>query len=352
MPIADGIATSVAARQGRVNVQRMQQRLAEATSEVSTGRKADVAGELGGRTGGLLLLRSAYGRVERYAQTSSAMTTRLEVMQESLGDVRKAAEGVALPTLSAIGIGDNTSLRFVRENARNALATVTQRLNVSVAGRSLFAGARTDAPPLIEPDAGPAAVASGLVDDAAGGGAVDTAGVAGLVAAFDRAFDDTHADPATRFSTAFYQGAPAGAPDVAGQLDEATRLTYGVKAADPGFRDVLQGLHMLASVDYGDPRLTNDAYRAFAGEAVARVQRGLGRVLDVAAATGQKQAVVAANQESLDAAKATYNNRIVDLEGRDPYEAATALQAMQQQLEASYAVTARLANLSLTRYLA
>ncbi|MGH6913532.1 MAG: flagellin, partial [Geminicoccales bacterium] len=69
------------------------------------------------------------------------------------------------------------------------------------------------------------------------------------------------------------------------------------------------------------------------------------------ARTGQNQALVAANQERLEVAKGLYNRQIVELERRDPYEAATILTTLEQQLEASYLITARMNELSLTSYL-
>ena len=63
------------------------------------------------------------------------------------------------------------------------------------------------------------------------------------------------------------------------------------------------------------------------------------------------KALVAANQERLEVAMDLYNRQIVELEKRDPYEAATMLTALEQQLEASYLLTARMNQLSLTAHL-
>jgi flagellar hook-associated protein 3 FlgL len=196
-------------------------------------------------------------------------------------------------------------------------------------------------------------VIDAVIGDAAAtaGGQLDVGDVAGLLADIDAVFDDSHPDPARRYTTAFYQGSPAMEPDLVGQLDEDGRITYGLKANELAFRDILQGLHMLAAVRYGDAAMTEAAYRDYATAAAERLQRGLGRLVDLAARAGQNQALVAANQERLQVAKDLYNRQIVELEQRDPYEAATILTTLEQQLEASYLITARMNELSLTSYL-
>jgi flagellar hook-associated protein 3 FlgL len=201
--------------------------------------------------------------------------------------------------------------------------------------------------------AGPAGVIGAVIGDAAAaaGGQLDVGDIAGLLADLDAVFDDSHPDPTRRFSSALYQGSPAAEPDLAGQLGEDARITYGLKASEQAFRDILQGLHMLAAVQYGDPVMTEAAYREFATAAAERLQEGLGRLIDLAARTGQNQALVATNQERLDVARDLYNRQIVELERRDPYEAATLLMTLEKQLEASYLVTARMNELSLTSYL-
>jgi flagellar hook-associated protein 3 FlgL len=244
------------------------------------------------------------------------------------------------------------SLRNIQTSAAAALDGVLRQLNVAIAGRYLFGGTAVDQPPMVDgPD--PAGVIAAVIGDAAAaaGGQIDVGDVPGLLAELDAVFDDSHTDATRRYATAFYQGSPAAEPDLVGQLDEDGRIAYGLKASELAFRDIVQGLHMLAGVRYGDPAITEAAYRDYATAAAERLQQGLGRLVDLAARTGQNQALVAANQERLDVAKDLYNRQVVELEGRDPYEAATILTTLEQQLEASYLITARMNELSLTSYL-
>jgi flagellar hook-associated protein 3 FlgL len=350
--MVDPIATIVAARRMQHDISRLQERLATAGREVATGMKADVSGELRGRTSILLGSRDAHARTERFLESGATLTMRLDTMQLAMSAIRDTSEPLALETLAAVGREDVTSLRNLQTSAAAALDAVLRQLNVAIAGRYLFGGTLVDRPPMID-GPGPGGVIGAVIADAAAaaGGQIDVGDVPGLLADLDAVFDDSHPNPTRRYATALYQGAPAAEPDLAGQLDEDGRLTYGVKANEAAFRDIMQALHMLAGVRYGDAEMTEAAYHEFATAAAERLQRGLGRLVDLAARTGQNQALVAANQERLDVARDLYNRQIVELERRDPYEAASLLTMLEQQLEASYLVTARIDQLSLTSYL-
>ena len=64
--MVDPVATIVAARRMQHDIGRLQQRLSIVGQEVATGMKADVSGELRGRTSTLLAFRDAHARTERY----------------------------------------------------------------------------------------------------------------------------------------------------------------------------------------------------------------------------------------------------------------------------------------------
>ena len=350
--MVDPVATIVASRRMQHDVGRLQQRLSTVGQEVATGMKADVSGELRSRTSILLAFRAAHARTERYLDSGVTLTMRLDTMQLAMSAIRDTGEPLTLETLAAVGREDVISLRNVQTSAVAALDGVLRQLNVTIAGRYLFGGTAVDRPPMVA-GPGPAGVIDAVIGDAAAaaGGQIDVGDVPALLAELDTVFDDSHPDPTRRYTTAFYGGSPATEPDLVGQLDEDGRLTYGLKANEEAFRDIVQGLHMLAAVRYGDAAMSEAGHRAYATAAAERLQRGLGQLVDLAARTGQNQALVAANQERLEVAKDLYNRQIVELERRDPYEAATILMTLEQQLEASYMITARMNELSLTSYL-
>ena len=134
------------------------------------------------------------------------------------------------------------------------------------------------------------------------------------------------------------------------QIDEGVTLNYGVQANDAAFTDLMRGLTMLAAVDVSqiaDP----DAYAAYVTEAVDAISVGIGGVLAAETQLGAQQKLVEDTSTALEDVNDIYNSRILALEAVDPYEAATRLSQLETQLQSSYAVTARLMNLSLLNFL-
>ena len=74
--MVDSVATIVAARRMQQDIGRLQQRLSAVGQEVATGRKADVSGELRGRTSILLAFRDAHAVKQHFSfNTDIAGTT-------------------------------------------------------------------------------------------------------------------------------------------------------------------------------------------------------------------------------------------------------------------------------------
>jgi flagellar hook-associated protein 3 FlgL len=71
----------------------------------------------------------------------------------------------------------------------------------------------------------------------------------------------------------------------------------------------------------------------------------------VSADIGFNQQVVDRAQLRLEDKSLVQNTQIATYENVDPYEAATRMTALQTQLQASYSVTARLAELTIMNYI-
>ncbi|PKP67363.1 MAG: hypothetical protein CVT83_08610 [Alphaproteobacteria bacterium HGW-Alphaproteobacteria-5] len=222
-------------------------------------------------------------------------------------------------------------------DARQKFAAVIGALNTNTAGRYGFAGAGSDSQPLASPEAFLAALATAIAPETT---------VSGVVSAVEAWFDAPVGGGG--YLDTVYGGGAALAPfRIAG--GETAEL--GVTAADPEVRDLLVGLSLASLVSDG----------AFAGDASARA--GLTR------AAGEKVMHAAGSATALAARVGSVEARIEDVATRntaetasleiaragmtaaDPYDTATALQAVQAQIETLYTLTARLANLKLTDYL-
>jgi flagellar hook-associated protein 3 FlgL len=351
----NGVSSFAQARRTQNVVRSLQARLAETSEEISTGVKHDVAKSLGSQVTVLVGAREALNQSKSFQETADAIGTRMQSMQDALSKIQGLTQDVRDQVLKATGTSDEVAPRFVRVSAESALNQVRQFLNASIAGRHLFSGNEVATAPIVTDGQGEAAVKGVLGDFATALGAPITEDdVDALINGPDgiaSIFDETHTDTALHWSTAFYQGAAPATPDVAARIDETTSIRYGVKATDQGFKDVMMGLHMLASIDYNDKTMTTDAWRKFADSANTKLQSGLERLVDVTADLGLKQQAAKTSKEAHGDTITMLNGRIADMEGADPFETAARVSQYEQQLNAAYAVTARVSRLSLVNYM-
>ncbi len=189
-----------------------------------------------------------------------------------------------------------------------------------------------------------------------GGGLTSGADAAAKLAEVNAAFDGTPTNPAHGFNQSFFNGTALqdgsgnDNPRLAAVIEDVVTMEYGVQANDPGIRELVKGLAMLASTDpddISDP----DAYETWVGAAASALQTGVSAVLDAETRTGVLQGQLEDTILRQQAKSDVIALQISNLESVDPYEAATRLTAIQTQLQASYAVTARMQELSFVNFM-
>jgi len=317
---------------------KMLQRLA-----IETRNKLDTAGEemtsglnssryeaTGGNLTRLFALERSLDRNGVFTATISLTETRLDVMQTALGNILSPIEDLSVDMSAAVGIGDQAAALTHARTARQAFANTVSSLNSQVAGQSLFAGTATDRPALANADAMLADL-----DTLAQGSAT----AADAIAAIDAYF----AKPAGAFYTTGYTGSADDLTPV--DIGEGTRLDYGVRADQDELVAVLRSQAMAAVVAGGAFNGDADAQMALIGEAAASMLSAKEGVLDLRSSVGTRQEALetakaqrTAERETLDLAR----NTIV---ATDPLEAASNFDALENQLNTIYTVTARLSSL-------
>ncbi len=86
-------------------------------------------------------------------------------------------------------------------------------------------------------------------------------------------------------------------------------------------------------------------------QAVAGLRNNVGALAGTAGRVGTAEARMAEVRTRQEADQAALNQAYTALAGRDQFEAAAELTALEAQLQTTYLTTARLANLSLTNFL-
>lgn len=310
--------------------------LDRAALEFMTNQKASRYQATGGNLTRLFALERALDRNAVFTETISLTELRLDMMQESFGRILAPAEELGVNLAQATGLGDVSSARFHAGTARREFAAVVGVLNGQVAGQALFAGTATDSPALA-----PAAAILGELDALAAG----AANAADAIAAIEAYF----APPAGGFFATGYLGTTDDLAAV--EIGEGQRLAHGVRADARELVAVLRG-HALAAVVAGGAFAGDQAAQmtllAEAGNQLLAAREGL---LELRGQVGMSQEAVERARAGRIAERDTLELARSRLVGVDPLEAASKFQALEAQLEAIYAVTARIGSLRFANFM-
>jgi flagellar hook-associated protein 3 FlgL len=310
--------------------------LARHSHELTTGRVQSAARHLRGDIASLHSVENRLVRIDGFENALRQTVTAFDLAQEALSKVARAGDELADKlVLTAQSVAGPAARTVAAQAARNALEETISAMSLSVAGRSIFSGVHSDRAPLASADALLAAL--------------DTE-VAGLTTAADvaAALEAFFNDPEGGFETDIYRGGPAAA---GGAIDDGQPAPVLPTADDPAIRRQLMSAAMVVLIDNG--ALTLD--QAEEGKLQQRAMVGLmengatlaalqARVGDAQATLEQRQIRLSIERDRLEVARS-------DMIGVDAYKAAMAVEQSRVQLESVFAVTARIARLSLTEYL-
>ncbi|MGR3631647.1 MAG: flagellin [Limimaricola soesokkakensis] len=313
----------------------LRHRLDGLVSALSSGRAADPVAAMGRDATRLATTRSAHGATEAYGRVAAETGQRLALMQTALGELdglREALAGqlVLVGETSADGVLSNMG-----RSAEQGFEAVVSALNRRMGGTALFAGRDGDATALAPP---------GEMLDAIRATLPPQPGAEALRVAVSDWFDL----PGGGFESAGYLGDAEG--HATPRIGAGETVALAARADDPAPRMVMKAL-ALATLAGEAEAMGGAARGALIREAGTMLLSAGSGMTESRAALGAAEATVEATS-ARHAARATalglMQNQMI---AADPYATATALQEVQTQLETHYMLTARLSELSLTRYL-
>lgn len=338
----------------RSQIEDVQSRLNEASLEVATGMKADVYKSLGYGASEVLSLRAQVNRNDGYITSNNLLASKLEVTATTLSGVRDVAQGF-LNTAILNTEAPTVSAKNLQAAAITALEQLTAQMNATYQSSALFSGIDSDQKPLQkwgEVNATTGLSPSDVLASVVGAGITN---VADATLKID-AIVDIYASadlvlPNRNFEATFYNGSPLldsgglDTPRLQAQIDKNTTLSYGVQANDPAFTDILRGLAMIASTDVSTIA-DGQAYKAWMTSAVNALSNGVNGMIKVEADLGTQQQQLAERITAQQNMADIFNARVNKLEGVDLFEASNRVLQLENQLQATYTMTARLAQLT------
>jgi flagellar hook-associated protein 3 FlgL len=321
----------------RQNVE-LRSRLSTLTQELSTGRAADLTAHLRGDSALLADLDRRQALTDSYAGAAKETGQMLAVMQLSLDTISTTRDDLAGKLIVAVAGTLNSALDTGFRAGRASFDSIVQALNVTIGGQSLFVGTATGASALASPEAMMASLSA-----AAAAAGVTTA--ADLAAVVDAWFDD----PAGGFATTAYRG-DTGAT-MTRRVDVDAPVPIDARADDPALRNLMKATALAALAGEPAIALPDHERRLALQDAGMRMVSASEPLATLQARLGLAEATVEEAGARHVARRTAFGIMRNDLVSADPFDTSISLQAVQQQLEIHYTLTARLSRLSLVGYL-
>jgi len=311
-------------------------RLEITSREAVTGRREDVAEHVRGDVGGVHLLEKAIDDIELDGRINAISGARIDLMSSALSAVRGVVDGLDVTGLAALTIPDSFGLGTVAQQAEANLRSVMSLLSTAHGERKLFSGDATDKIPLASPEALLADIEAIMQ---AGANPTD----------IETVLDTYFNDPAGGFAQDIYQGGDGDAPP--SFLADGSSIEFSIKADDQALRDTLRGLAVMATAQSTGYDITGSGFAEVFTGGTSVLGKGTGAVIKLEGNLGIHAGLLENANTQQAAEHLVLGQALNAAVGRDQYEAAAELKQLEAQLEASYLITARLANLSLTNFI-
>lgn len=323
-----------------------QRRLAEAQAESASGRHFDVTLVLGSRTGAAVSLRTQLTSADaslsgmEQAKLAAAATQDALSMLGSIAD--RFRSGLASARNAEGGRAIGASL------ARSSLESLYDTLATTEDGQYLFSGVASDRPPLASLDDGPRQALRSAFQAEFGFLPEDPA-AASLTASAVTDFLDT------RFADLFEEPGWSATWSSASDQAQRFRLPSGQSVSlsttvNSPYAQTL--VRAFAIVDLlGGSKLNATAYTAATDRSLALASDALVKTGNEQARIGIGQAQLKESQSALTQDMSRLSSAVASLENSDPYEAATRVNLLLNQLESSYALTGRISRMSLLSFI-
>ena len=126
--------------------------------QISSGRIADTFQDLNGVVEQVSSFETRIERNENFIRNNDIVRTRLNATNDAIGTIQDILESFR-STISITNLSDRGST--LEQNGEATIQQVLDQLNSQVAGRHLFAGSRTNIPPVSNP---PVTLEAGVAD--------------------------------------------------------------------------------------------------------------------------------------------------------------------------------------------
>lgn len=348
--ISSFISTASLSDGMRSALSKAQRQLAEAQLELSTGRYADVGRSLGSATSRTISIRRDMEDLQSLTDTNNILAPKLEFGQSVLESVARTADKFLQSAIAARGSSQGAHVAKV--SSEDALKSLISAMNTTYDGQYLFAGINASQRPIADYFSIPAPSSKTAVDTAfvAQFGVPQTdPGISSLAAIdvesfltgpFSALFD------VTGWSSAW---SSASNDNITSRISQSEVIETSVNANSDAIRNLGQAFTMVA--DLGIESMNDAAQEAILDKAIALTSDAISGLNSMRASLGVAQDRVSSTNRRISIQVDILSKSVAKLENVDPAEVAVRITTLSTQMEAAYALTARLSKMSLVNYL-
>lgn len=310
--------------------------LARLTNELTTGERQDVSSHVRGEFGPLAGLERSLRRLDGFSLGRANLDLRVSGVQTSLGAMQNAISTFGTDLVSATSLEQPDVLDAKLASASSRLNQVASYLNTQVSGEFLFAGVATGEQPLLSGE--------DILDHVR-----SIASSASDATDFITQVDAWFSDSGGGFETLAYGGDDTALSGIA--ISENQEIGFPIKADDETFRSILRNLAVAVTISEGALAITDAEKKdvvAKAGQDLIASEQSL---IAMQRDTGVTESLLAEAEIAEGVERGVLESARSKIISADPYETASALEAVQFQIETLYVLTARTSQLRLTDYL-
>lgn len=327
----------------------MQVELVKRQKELDTLRVADLGLALGARTSQSVTFARDLERLNTIVDSNKLISSRLSTTQDALSKLGDAAQKLLTAVTAAVSTDPGSNV--TRDAGRAALQSMTSILNSSINGEYLFSGTNTDVKPINDFTAAgsPASAAFEAAFVARFGFASTAPGAASLTAAQIENFINTDVTP--QFFGPGWKANWSNATDqqIVSRISLNETTESSVSANTDGVKKLAMAAAVVTALFSGN--LSNDAKKAVAQKALTLTGEALGSIAQTQSQAGIIEQRVSDASDRMKAQISLFEKHVLDLEGIDEYEAANRVNDLMSHIQTSFALTARIQQLSLINFL-
>ncbi len=331
----------------RHSIAGMQKDMLTAQKEATTGHLADASLTLGEKHGRLVSLTKDAERLNSILDTNARVTGRLKFAQEVVGQISGLGQNL-LTTLTS-SVSGSVDPAITAAAARQALEDMTGALNTSFDGDYIFAGVNTDAQPVAKYENSATSAAVNSAFQTYFGFAKTDPQAGSISAAQMDSFITAQVEPL--FMGANWSASISSASDegVRSRISLSEITETSVSANETGFRKAMFSAALAA--EFFEGALGADARSAVATRSMKAVSESAGSLTSLQGEKGFTLQRIETASNRLKLQSGYLGGLAEDLSAVDPFEASTRLNSLLTQIETSYAISARIQNLSFLKYM-